>query len=287
MAKNLNLGFGINFPNPVDKKNSENKKNFEVIQHLSKTFDSIQIMFTKNTLSKDELKEIKEISSLFKYIFIHGSYQINIGSDLIPTQNDLYTVGVDILYNEIVMAIKIKAQGIVIHMGKNVKNKLDPDTVYNNMVIFIVEIFNKLKNNKLNFNILIETVAGQGGEMCSDLNDFVNFIIRFENQEFYENLGVVIDTCHIFQAGYDLNNEKELKKVHEIFAPIKNKIKLIHLNDSYHEVGKKIDRHEQLGKGKIDINSIIKFILPYKHVPMILETSPPYEKQVSLLEKKL
>jgi endonuclease IV len=155
------------------------------------------------------------------------------------------------------------------------------------MVIFIVDIFNKLKNNKLIFNILIETVAGQSGEMCYNLNDFVNFIQRFKDLYFYDNIGVVIDTCHIFQAGYDLNNDLELKKVHKIFSPIKNKIKLIHLNDSYHEVGRKIDRHEQLGKGKIKINSLIKFIKPYINVPMILETSPPYDKQISLLDKNL
>ena len=57
------------------------------------------------------------------------------------------------------------------------------------------------------------------------------------------------------------------------------------MNDSYHQVGQHIDRHEQIGKGYIQIDQLIKFILPYKNVPMILETKPPYDTQISLINK--
>jgi deoxyribonuclease-4 len=61
---------------------------------------------------------------------------------------------------------------------------------------------------------------------------------------------------------------------------------LIHLNNSFYPFNSHIDRHEQLDKGYIKINKLIKFIYAYKDTPMILETVPPYEKQINLLNKK-
>jgi len=122
--------------------------------------------------------------------------------------------------------------------------------------------------------------------MCWNLKEFVNFISNFSNLDFYKKIGICIDTCHIFQAGYDINNIEEIKLIHEIFKPFENKIKLIHLNDSYHNVGDHIDRHEQIGKGKIQINKLCKFIFPYikLKIPMILETIGPYESQIELIK---
>ena len=76
-----------------------------------------------------------------------------------------------------------------------------------------------------------------------------------------------------------------IKKLHEILKPVNNKIKLIHLNDSANELGKHLDRHAQIGTGYIQTDRLIKFILPFVNVPMILETAPPYSKQINLLTK--
>ena len=286
----LNLGYSISLPLNyninIPEYSIENK---ELIKKLSKNFNSIQIMFTKSKLNSDEIKNIKNIIKYYKNIFVHASYQINIGSDIIPTQNELYNSSMDILLNEIIYASKINALGIILHMGKNVKKQFDNNIVYNNMVKFIIEIFNKLKNikniNYTNINIILETPAGQGGEMCHDLSEFVEFILLFKSQPFYKNIGICIDTCHIFQAGYDINNDKVIKQIHNIFLPVENKIKLIHLNDSYYPVGQHIDKHQQIGNGFIQINKLVKFIYPYYKVHMILETKPPYDNQIKLLNK--
>ena len=216
---------------------------------------------------------------------MHASYQINMGAELIPSQTDLYNIGIDILIKEIEYGIKIGMGGIVLHIGKNVKKQYDPDHVYNNMVKFIIELFRKLKSKKIKINLLIETPAGQGGEMLYKLDELVEFILRFKNLDFYSNLGLCLDTCHIFQAGYDFNQDKIIKQIHKILEPVKEKIQLIHLNDSYNDVGLHIDRHEQIGRGYIKIEQLIKFIFPYKNIPMILETKPPYDKQIDLINK--
>jgi deoxyribonuclease-4 len=280
----LLLGYSISLP--ID--NNPNIPDYSVediklIKNLSKKFNCIQIMFSKNILSKENINCIKNILLPYKNIFVHASYQINMGSDLLPSQTDLYNVGIDILINQINYGNKIGMKGIVLHLGKNVKKKYDIDFIYNNMVKFIIELFNKLKSKKINANILLETSSGQGGEMLFELDQLVEFIQKFKNLEFYNKIGLCIDTCHIFQAGYDLNNSKIIKKIHDILEPIKDKIKLIHLNDSYNKVGQHIDRHEQIGKGYINIDKLIKFILPYKNIPMILETKPPYDKQIDSL----
>ena len=260
-------------------------ENMELIKSLSKQFPCIQIMFSKTNISKQELKSIKNIISPYKNIFVHGSYQINMGAELIPSQTDLYNISIDILIKEIEYGIKIGMGGIVLHTGKNVKKQYDPAHVYNNMVKFIIELFRKLKSKKIKTNLLLETPAGQGGEMLYKLDELVEFILRFKNLDFYSNLGLCLDTCHIFQAGYDLNNDNEIIQIHKILEPVKDKISLIHLNDSYNDVGLHIDRQEQIGQGYIKIDQLIKFIFPYRNIPMILETKPPYDKQINLLNK--
>jgi deoxyribonuclease-4 len=255
------------------------------IKLLAKDFDSIQVMFTKSNITKSELKAIKNIMSPYKHIFVHASYQINMGGELIPSQTDLYNIGIDILIKEIEYGVKIGMGGIVLHTGKNVKKQYDSDLVYNNMVKFIIELFRKLKSKKLKINLLLESPAGQGGEMLYKLDELVEFILRFKNLDFYSNLGLCLDTCHIFQAGYDFNKDKIIKQTHKILEPVKEKIGLIHLNDSYNDVGLHIDRHEQIGRGYIKIEQLIKFIFPYRNVPMILETKPPYDKQINLINK--
>ena len=148
---------------------------------------------------------------------------------------------------------------------------------------FIIELFRKLKSKKYKINLLLETCAGQKGEMLSNLEDFVEFIQKFKDLYFYDQLNICIDTCHIFQAGYDINDDKIIKEIHKIFKPVKDKIKLLHLNDSFNKVGQRIDRHAQIGNGYINVDKLIKFIYPYRNIPMILETMPPYDQQIKLL----
>lgn len=290
----LNLGISITLPInwkfeiPEYSNDITHKKDLEVLNNFKK-FNSLQIMFSKSNLLEKDILEIKNLIKKinYKYVFIHASYQINIGAEPVITKETLYNPGLDIFITEIINSIKVGANGIVVHMGKNVKNQYDINDVFNNMINFVIQLFNKIKINKIfskskNFLILFETPAGQGGEMCKDLIDLVNFIKVFKKTKFYKNIGLCIDTCHIFQAGYDLNNKNEIIKIHKILEPIKEKIKLIHLNDSYHPVGSHLDRHEQIGKGHIIVDNLIKFILPFKNLPLILETKPPYKNQIDM-----
>ena len=284
--KSIKLGYSVSLPIKYNKEMPEYSiENINLIKSWTNKFDCIQIMFSKKNLNSNEIKEIKSIIKNYKNIFVHASYQINIGAELLVSQIELYNINIDLLINEIIWSNKIGAKGIILHMGKNVKKKYDPNHVYNNMIKFVIELFAKLKKKNNKIPILFETPAGQGGEMCWNLKDFLDFIGSFSNLYFYKQIGICIDTCHIFQAGYDINNIKEIKLIHKIFKPYENKINLIHLNDSKYDIGNHIDRHEQIGKGKIQIDKLCKFIFPYikLKIPMILETIGPYENQIKLI----
>ena len=273
----LNLGIHLSVPN-----------NLTVPKKIG---NSLQLMFNKNKLSSDDIKYIKSIlyssnKRNYKFIFIHASYLINMASDFLSSSSQhLYNPSLDIFLTQINIAQKLKVDGIIVHLGKNVKERTDPDIVYNNMVNFMLQILKKLPP-KNTLKIILETPAGQRGDMCFNLDQFVNFILIFKNTPYYKHVAICIDTCHIFQAGYDLNNDSIINKVHTIFTPVKEKIVMLHLNNSYHPYNSHIDRHESLNKGFINIDKLKKFIKPFKHLPMILETSPPYEEQIELIQSE-
>jgi deoxyribonuclease IV len=271
-----NLGITVSLPDN-DTKN--------IIKLLNeKKINTMQLMFSKKNISSDDIKKILKLTKKFKYVFIHSSYLINIGSELVPINNHMFNNSIDILVEEIKYSEKIKANGIIVHLGKNTKKQYDNSIIYNNMIANITELFARLKKKELKTMVLLETSSGQGGEMCHNLEEFVDFILLFKNTYFYEQIGICIDTCHIFQAGYNINDKIIIKKVHDIFKPIENKIKLIHLNSSLKNVGMHIDKHEIIGEGFIKVNNLLRFILPYRHIPVVLETKPPYLKQINLIK---
>lgn len=274
----LNLGHSTSFPF-VD---------INTIKKLSKNFNSLQIMFNYgSSLTDAKINTSKQlfldIKPLYSNIYLHLSYQINIGAELIPTHQGLYNRSLELALEEINFASELGIKYVVLHMGSNVKKQYETDDVYNYMVQFVVILFEKLNN--IDIQVLFETPTGRGGEMCWNLNEFVQFIQNFSSQNFYHKIGICIDTCHIFQADYNINSNKIIKQVHQIFLPIENKIKLIHLNDSFHSCGKHKDVHAQLTRGKIKINKLIKFIYPYRKLSMILETHPPYNYQIKSLQQ--
>lgn len=276
--KNLNIGITINLP-------CSNEEIDELIKY-SKHMNSLQIMFNKTTLDNGLTEQMLLLKKYFKHIYVHASYQINIGSELMTIETDgngFYSTSLDLLIAECGLAKKLSAGGVILHVGTNVKNLHYEPHVYNNMVKFIVEMFVKLNAKKINVNILLETPAGQSGSLCADLNDFVDFIKRFSKTDFYPKLNICIDTCHLFQAGYDLNDLHVQKSVVGLLESVRDKIKLIHLNDSYYGVGKRVDKHERLGKGYIKPSRLMKFACVYSNVPMIMETSYPYDDQLKLI----
>ncbi|ARF10557.1 apurinic endonuclease [Hokovirus HKV1] len=234
-------------------------------------------------------KQIKNFDIFKKYmkinkikLYIHGSYTINIAEDWINNYSGTR------LIEEINFANKVKASGLVIHLGKS-KN-LTESNALNNMLSTLLLAHNKTKNNKHNVPILLETPAGQGSEMCYNLEKFADFYKKISKiSDLSNRIKICVDTCHIFSAGYDLRTSRLVKKYFKKFDEligIKN-IYLIHLNDSKVPLGQRVDRHEILGKGYIGIIGLKTVYKLCKHynIPIVIETYNKYTIELPKLVK--
>lgn len=138
----------------------------------------------------------------------------------------------------------------------------------------IADIMNVGITEEIRTFVLLETMSGKGTEIGSSFSELSQII---ELVNYPEKIGVCVDTCHLFSAGYDIVHD--LDGVLEEFDQLLglDRIKVVHLNDSMYPFNSKKDRHAGIGKGEIGIDAIIKFMAhPYlKHLPFILET--PYD----------
>jgi deoxyribonuclease-4 len=133
--------------------------------------------------------------------------------------------------------------------------------------------------------VLLETMAGKGTEVGKTFAELQAIIERINLQD---KIGVCLDTCHIWDGGYDIVNN--LNDVLADFDKIigLDKLKAIHLNDSKNDLNTHKDRHEKIGQGKIGLDTIIKIINhpQLKHLPFILETPNDhdgYAQEIALL----
>jgi deoxyribonuclease IV len=121
--------------------------------------------------------------------------------------------------------------------------------------------------------VLIETTAGQGTGLGSRFEEIAAIIAGSDHQQ---RLGVCVDTCHIFAAGYDLRTPDGYSETFALFDRIigLERIKFIHLNDAKKELGSHVDRHEHIGEGKIGLEGFRLLLNDprFAHLPMVLET---------------
>jgi deoxyribonuclease IV len=121
--------------------------------------------------------------------------------------------------------------------------------------------------------ILLETTAGQGS--CLGCR-FEHLAIILDGVKQPERLGVCVDTCHIFAAGYPLGTFRQYRATFKKLATVVglDQVKAFHLNDSKRELGSRVDRHEHIGKGCLGLEPFRHLLndARFQHVPMYLET---------------
>ena len=166
------------------------------------------------------------------------------------------------------------------HPGSHVKQGVDIGINY------IIELLNKVIKKDQTTKILLETMSGKGTEIGRNFNEIKAII---DGVNLNEHIGVCLDTCHIFDGGYDIVNNLDnvLAEFDDVIGL--DKLCAIHLNDSKNILGSHKDRHEKIGLGNIGLDAIGNIINheKLKNLPFFLETPNEldgYSKEISLLK---
>ena len=139
----------------------------------------------------------------------------------------------------------------------------------------IIEAFNRVHDQTPDFRvqILIETTAGQGTNLGYRFEQIAEILEGLEAQD---RMGVCLDTCHVFAAGYDFRTYKTYSELIKSFDSVigLNRLKLIHVNDAKKGLGSRVDRHEHLGQGLIGRDAFSFFLKDpmFEKIPFLLET---------------
>ena len=189
----------------------------------------------KNVPGKELLEARDLIDRHDIRLFIHAPYTINLADGELA-----HEANVSCLQSLLAIGSAIGSMGVVVHVGKHC-NRWSPEQARENMKRSIQEVVRPGYACPL----LLETPAGQGTELLTTPEDFIQFCRDL-------NLGICIDTCHVFACGtcpmkyldYVLSNAPEL-------------LKLIHFNDSKARLGSRVDRHAFVGTGQIDLSTLI------------------------------
>ena len=167
------------------------------------------------------------------------------------------------------------------HPGSHVKQGMDKG------IELVIDALNKVLKKDMKTMVLLETMAGKGTEIGSKFEEIKRIIDGVEQNHL---MGCCLDTCHIYDAGYDIVND--LDGVLEEFDSIigLNRLYAIHLNDSKNPFKSHKDRHEKIGEGSIGLEAFERIINhpALRDLPFYLETPNDiegYVEEIQLLRK--
>jgi deoxyribonuclease-4 len=195
----------------------------------------------------------------------HNSYLINMAAP----DDELWRKSIEAMAVELLRAEFLGIPGVVAHPGSFTTSSEEAG------IKRIVKALNEVheKVGKLKVLTLLENTAGQGSALG---HRFEHLAAIIDGVKSPERLGVCIDTCHTFAAGYPMSTEADYKAtMKELDKTIGIKtVKAIHLNDSKKDFGSRVDRHENIGKGKIGKEGfrLLMNDRRFAKVPMYLET---------------
>ena len=230
---------------------------------------------------------MKENNIDINNVIVHAPYIINLGNN---SKKESYDFSINFLKQELKRCETLGIKYLVLHPGSHVN--LAVQTALDNIVFALKEVLKK----ETYTNMLIETMAGKGKEVGTDI-DQIKYIIDNVNSK---NLMVCLDTCHLNDSGVDISKFDEYLDLFDQKIGI-DKIGCVHVNDSMNEIGARKDRHANIGFGKIGFDSLINVIYNKRieNVSKILETPyitenddskkriyPPYKEEIEMIKNK-
>lgn len=235
--------------------------------------------YSSKKIDMEDISRMKKIldENNFGPLLAHAPYILNLGSH----KDRTYGMAKGILKEDYEKMDYMSIPYFTFHPG----NHLGKGPEYG--VKRIADALNEIITGNENTMLLLETMSGKGTELGHTFEEIRDIIDRVKYSEL---VGVCLDTCHIYSAGYDIVND--LDGVLEEFDNIVgiDKLKCIHLNDSMMEFNSRKDRHAKIGEGTIGLDAIEKIIThpQLNELPFYLETPNDLEghrKEIRLLRK--
>ena len=243
-------------------------------------------VFSKNSSTwkekvykEEEVKKLRENlkNSRIAPVFIHASYLLNLAS---PSE-EIYKKSIKAFIEEIKRAHLLFSDlphpYVIIHPGAHTGS--GEEFGLQRIIKALNISLEKTEDLNLKTIILLETTAGSGSQLGYSFEHLKRMIAGVRNKK---KIGICLDTCHVFSAGYDISNKDGLEKTLE---DLDNNIsfenlKVIHLNDSKFPLGSHKDRHMHIGKGFIGLQGFKNIVNhpQLKDLPFILETPKREDK---------
>jgi deoxyribonuclease-4 len=221
--------------------------------------------------------EIKDFTAAWEKwgkgpVAVHDSYLINLANPDKTKANRAVSAFAD----ELTRADRLNIPYLIMHPGSHVGAGVDAGLQH--LTSNLDRAFEQAKAAQ-SVMVLLETTAGQGTGIGSSFEELAHVLTH---SQFPERLGVCLDTCHVFAAGYDISTRAGYDKTFAAFnrAVGLDHLRFFHINDSKKELGSRVDRHEHIGKGKIGLEAFRHLMNDprFQNHPMVLET--PKEKDL-------
>jgi deoxyribonuclease-4 len=235
-------------------------------------------LFTKNQrqwkakpLSKEDVKKFKEnlqkVNILPKHVLPHDSYLINLGHP----EEDKRRKSIEAFIDETERCYQLGLKYLNFHPGSHLRKVSEKECLR-----IIADSINEIHERTKDVILVLENTAGQGSNVGYRFEHLAEIIEMVEDKS---RIGVCLDTCHMFAAGYDIRTEPAYLKTMEEFDKVIGfkYLKGMHLNDAKSTLGSRVDRHQSIGKGNIGLEAfrLIMNDPRLDDIPLILETPNP------------
>ncbi len=233
------------------------------------------------TLVEEAFSLMREQHMESDKVIVHAPYIINLANG----EEEKFQFSCQFLKQELQRVKALRMKYLVLHPGSHVGQ--GTAVGIQQVIAGLNQVF---EDDDSEVMILLETMAGKGSEVGGTFEELAQIIAGVDRQD---RLGVCLDTCHIHDAGYNLQAFDQVLEEFDAVVGL-SRLKCVHINDSKNLLASHKDRHENFGFGQIGFPTLLTIIYHEKlaMIPKILETPyvdrlyPPYRYEIEMIRKK-